>query len=286
MEVTWDRSLALALGSMVLASIGDFLYKRGQLAGVRATTFLWVQSLTFNVCNLTIALATDSLRPDPSLLVFGPLLGVTMYSSRLLFMRSLQTGDLSVNGTIFRLSFVITAALAMGLSGESVYPAKLLGLGLAGLAVLGLLDVRAGRAADRLRGAAPLVVATLGFGLFGWFQKLGTAAGVAPAALLVGQGLVYLGLAVPGSLLTGGLRPTRAELIHGPICGVLFSASFLALLTSLQTGEASVNVPINQLSFVLSAILAALFLGERLGRRKVLGLLAAVLAVASFTIRG
>jgi uncharacterized membrane protein len=184
-------SLALALGSMVLAGVADFLYKRAQLAGVRATTFLWVQSATFNVCNLATALATDSLRPEPLLLVFG---------------------------------------------------------------------------------------------LFGWFQKLGTVAGVPPAALLVGQGLVYLSLAVPGSLLTGSLRPNRAELAHGPICGVLLSISFLTLLMSLRTGEASVNVPINQLGFVLSAVLAALFLGERLGRRKILGLLAAALAVAVFAV--
>jgi uncharacterized membrane protein len=85
-------------------------------------------------------------------------------------------------------------------------------------------------------------------------------------------------------MLTGDLRPNRAELGHGPICGVLLSLSFLALLMSLQTGEASVNVPINQLSFVLSAVLAALLLGERLGRRQVLGLLAAALAVATFAV--
>jgi uncharacterized membrane protein len=277
-------SLALALASMVLAGVADFLYKRAQLAGVRATTFLWVQSATFNVCNLATALATDSLRPEPLLLLFGPLLGVTMYTSRLLFLRSLRTGDLSVNAPIFRLSFVVTAVLAIGLSGESATPSKLLGLGLACLAILGLVDAPAGGAADRLRGAAPLAAATLAFGLFGWFQKLGTAAGVPPAALLVGQGLVYLSLAVPGSMLTGDLRPNRAELGHGPICGVLLSLSFLALLMSLQTGEASVNVPINQLSFVLSAVLAALLLGERLGRRQVLGLLAAALAVASFAV--
>lgn len=286
MDEVQAGSLALALASMVLAALSDCLYKQAQLSGVRATTFLLVQSATFNTFNLTVALGTGSLRPDPLLLLYGPLLGVVLYASRLLFLRSLREGELSVNAPIFRLSFVVTAALAIGLSGESVYPGKLVGMGLAVLAVFALLDMRGSGRLARLRGVAPLAAATVGFGLFGWVQKLGVAAGIAPAALLVAQGLTYLCLALPGSLLVGSLRPNRTELIIAPLCGIVLSAAFFTLLLSLQTGEASVNVTIHQLSFVLSAVLAAPLFGERLTRRKGLGLLAASVAVLAFGIRG
>ena len=279
-------SLALAVASAVLAALADCLYKRAQLAGTRPTTFLWVQSSTFNLVNISVALISQSLPPDRRLLIFGPLLGVTMYTSRLLFLRSLRQGDLSVNAPIFRLSFVVTAALAIGVSGELLYPAKLVGMAMAVLAVFALLEPQPGARRLEVGGAGVLLAATLSFGLFGWFQKLGTSAGLSPPALLVAQGLTYLALALPGSMMTGNLRPRFTELLYAPLCGVLLSTSFLALLFSLQTGEASVNIPISQLSFVLSAILAAPMFGERLTRRKLLGLLAAMLAVVVFGYRG
>ena len=279
-------SLALAIGSMVLSALVDTVYKRALLSGARPTSFLLTQTIVFNALNWTVALASGSLSLAPALLLLGPLAGALSYVGRFLFLRGLRHGDISVHAPIFRLNVLVTAALAIGLSGESLYPGKLVGMALAILAVVALLDLRDGGAVGGRAGIIPLAAATLLLGLYGWLQKLGTLAGIAPAAFLVAQGSTYLAIALPTSLIGGTVRPGRVELIFGPISGLLNSTAYLLLLYSLQTGEASVNIPIVQLGFVLTAGMGALFLHERLTRRKLLGLFAAVLAVVVFNVRG
>jgi uncharacterized membrane protein len=281
-----SESLALAVGSMLLSAFVDVIYKRALMSGSRPTNFLLTQSLVFNALNWAVALTSGSLSLEPALLFFGPLAGATSYASRFLFLRGLRRGDVSVHAPIFRLSFLVTAALAIGLSGESLYAGKLVGMGLAVLAVIALVDLRDGGAVGGRAGLVSLATATLLIGLYGWIQKLGSMAGLAPAAFLVAQGFIYISIALPSSLVTGSLRPGRVELTLAPISGVLNSIAYLMLLSSLRTGEASVNIPIVQLSFVLTAFLGALLLHERLSRRKVFGLLAAVLAVIVFNVRG
>ena len=66
--------------------------------------------------------------------------------------------------------------------------------------------------------------------------------------------------------------------------GILQLAWATLLYQSLQTGEASISFPIVQLSFVLTAILAVVFLSEVVSRGLVIGLSAASLAVVAFAL--
>lgn len=61
--------------------------------------------------------------------------------------------------------------------------------------------------------------------------------------------------------------------------GVIQTVGFAALLEGLVSGEASILVPIAQLSFVVTALIGIAFLKESLTARKTAGLLAAVAAV-------
>jgi uncharacterized membrane protein len=56
----------------------------------------------------------------------------------------------------------------------------------------------------------------------------------------------------------------------------------IALLAALKRGEASVVTPIGQLSFVVSALMVTLWMGERFTKRKVTGLLLAVATIMAF----
>ena len=55
------------------------------------------------------------------------------------------------------------------------------------------------------------------------------------------------------------------------ISGLATGASWLCYYKALQTGEASKVVPIDKMSVVITLILAALFLGEKLTVKSVLG---------------
>lgn len=70
--------------------------------------------------------------------------------------------------------------------------------------------------------------------------------------------------------------------MHAPACGVLNASGRVLLAWALTSGEASAAVPISQMSFVFTFLLAAPLFGEAVTRRKVWGLFAAVLAVLAF----
>ncbi|MCK5414646.1 MAG: EamA family transporter, partial [Thermoplasmata archaeon] len=66
---------------------------------------------------------------------------------------------------------------------------------------------------------------------------------------------------------------------HAPYNGVLTALASVLLLMALVGGDASTAVPISQLCFVVTAVLAVLVFKERLTPYKVAGVLAAVTAV-------
>ena len=280
-------SVALALGSMALGGLSDFLYKRAQTHGVRPASFMVVQSLAFNVTSLVLALLTDGLAPDLTALRYAGPTALTLFSAFYLFLRSLRDGDATVNVPIYRLSFVVTAVLAVMVLDERLSPTRVLAIGLAAVGVLALADLRK-LAAGRLAGRSLLFLlpATALYGLSAAIYKAGVAAGVPPGTFLVVQAGLFLLCGLALALATHDLRPTPATLQHAPLTGLLLASSLFLLLASLRIGDATVSVPISQLSFVLTSLLAVAFLGERLSRGRVVGTAAAVLAVLAFNLPG
>lgn len=278
-------SIALALGSMILGGLSDFLYKRAQVRGLRPASFMVVQSAFFNLMALALAVLTDGLAPDWAALRYAGPTALTLFGAFYLFLRSLRDGDATVNVPIYRLSFVVTAVLAVLALGERLSATRVLAIGLAAVGVLALADL--GKLASgglAKRSLLFLLPATGLYGLSAAIYKAGVAAGVPPGTFLVVQAALVLLCCVALALVTGDLRPTPATVQHAPFTGLLLAGSLFLLLASLRIGEATVSVPISQLSFVLTTLLAVAFLGERLSRGRVVGTVAAVLAVVAFNL--
>ena len=63
---------------------------------------------------------------------------------------------------------------------------------------------------------------------------------------------------------------------------MLNSSGRVLLAWALTPGEASAAVPVSQMSFVFTFLLAAPLFGEPVTRRKLAGLAAAILAILAF----
>jgi drug/metabolite transporter (DMT)-like permease len=280
-----NPSIGYALGALLLYGLADFVYKRGAAAGAQPHQFLMVQTWFFSSLALVYGLATGTLAFGAGAL-WGALAGVLVVVGYYNFAWSLRHGSVSTHATIFRLSFAVTAALAVLLLGEALTPAKLAGLALALLAAWLLLaapDPGSRRADPESRESlARVLVATLAVGVASFTYKLGLRAGAAPVALVVAQGAVAVTLATAfAARLDRGVRPSRAALAHAPVAAVLLVAAFILLAKGLQLGEASVIVPIAQMGFVVTALLGFFLLRETFTARKGAGLVAAVAALAS-----
>jgi drug/metabolite transporter (DMT)-like permease len=275
--------LLYAFGAMLCFGAGDLIYKRAATAGVPAHQFLMGQAWLFAPTAIAVAIATGS--PVTPAALWGMAAGACSFIAFYNFSRSLATGSISVNAPIFRMSFVLTAALAVALLGEPLTPLKLAGLAAAPLAAWLLLG--GAPAGARVAGAslARVGIATVAMGVAGFLYKLGLLAGATPPVLVAAQAAVFMPTAtVFSTLREGRVRPSAATLRYGPAAGLILVAAFLLMIQSLTRGEASVMVPIAQMGFVATATFGFAFLGEPFNGRKAAGVAIAAAAMACLAL--
>jgi drug/metabolite transporter (DMT)-like permease len=276
-----------ALGAMLFYGLSDLVYKRAAGSGVPARHFLMVQTWCFTPAIVAYGLVGGTLQFATASL-WGAVAGVFAFTGFYQFARSLQDGAVSVQVPVYRLSFVVTTALAILLLGETATVGKLAGAGLALVAVWLLL----GRSGSP--GAIPpgsrvrllrVVVATLLVGVANLAYKVGLQGGATPASLLVMQAAVFVSLSTATvGVIDHAIRPPAATWRHAAASATVLVFAFVCLLESLARGEASVMVPIAQMGFAVTAVLGFTVLREPFSLRKGAGLAAAIGALASLSL--
>ena len=274
-----------ALAAMLLFGIGDLIYKRGAAAGAQPHHLQMVQSWLFLPTVALYGLFTGSLQFSAPAALWGGLAGVFALTGFYNFAHSLKSGSVSINAPIFRLSFVITAGLAILLLREPLTPYKIAGIALALAAVWLLLGAPPPGGAARRETLSSLVrvlIATAAIGIGNLLYKYGVRAGATPASLIVAQSVVFVALsAALVAALDRRIRPSGAALRHAPGAGLVLALAVVFMVESLTRGEASVLVPIAQMGFVVAALLGFLLLREPFTPRKGAGLAAALAALGS-----
>src|SRR5258706_2061338 len=133
------QGIEYALAAMICFGLADFVYKQAAGAGVRAHHFLMLQAWFFAPTVLLYGVFSGTLAFSPAAL-WGAAAGFFVYAGLYCFARSLQGGAISINAPIFRLSFTLTAALAVWLLHEPLTALKFAGIVLALIAVWLLLS--------------------------------------------------------------------------------------------------------------------------------------------------
>ena len=201
------------------------------------------------------------------------------------FMRSVELGEASASTPIYRMSFVVTAMLAVWFLGESITLPKILGLVLTGCAIFLFSDFQRGSfSADKLASVLWAVTAMVAVGLVNFIYKLGVSGGVSPIMFLHSQAVFFITTAYIYSFaVQGGPKFSKKGWAHGLATAICFIFGNTALLAAFREGEATIVSPIVQLSFIVTTILATWRLSEKMTVRKSLGLAAAVGTIIAFT---
>jgi uncharacterized membrane protein len=270
-----------ALLTLFCFGLNDLLFKRAAQHGAASHQIMMVLTLTMLPFFMAYGLLTQSVVPAPAAL-WGSLGGLFAFFGFYNFSRSLRSGAVSVLSPIFRLQFVVTAVLALAFLGEYLSIVKVGGLLLAIAAVWLLLGNTVGAKVEVPRDAmARVLMATIAVGIAFFLFKLALRQGATPATVLLCQ---IFALASASTLLSvyfdRAFTASPAALRYGIPFGVSQAVGFGALIEGLAIGEASVLVPIAQLSFILTAVIGLTFMKEAVTARKMVGLAAAVGAVA------
>jgi uncharacterized membrane protein len=276
-----DPGIAFALGAMVFFGLGDLVYKRAAMAGVKAHHFLMVQSWGFAASVALYGALTGTLRFVGGSF-WGALAGCFMFTGFYNFARSLHGGSISINAPVFRLSFVLTAALAIALLGEPLTAWKITGIALALAAAWLLLGGRFEKQKESAASLLRVVVATLAVGFGNFIYTLGLRADATPASLILTQAAVVVSLStIFVRLADGRIRPSGPVLVHAPRASLVLALAFVFMVEAMRRGQASVAVPIAQMGFVVTALLGFAFLREPFTARKAVGIVCALAALAS-----
>ena len=230
-----------ALGALLFFGLGDLIYKRGAAAGAEAHQFLMVQSWVFTPSVLLYAVLTGSLHFVPGVL-WGALAGLFILVGFYNFAHSLRTGSISINAPVFRLSFVLTAALAILLLGEPATPWKLAGIALALAAAWLLLGAPVPEGAAKRRedrsSLARVLVATAAVGAGNFLYTSGLRAGATPGSLIVAQAAVVVTLAtVFAGIVDRRIRPSPAALRFAPRAAIVLALAFVFMVEGMARAQ-------------------------------------------------
>jgi len=273
--------ILFAFGSAFFAGVTSILAKCGikRTDSNVATAIRTVVVLLFSWLMVFLVGAQDGLSAvDARTWVFLILSGLATGASWLCYFKALQLGDINKVVPVDKSSTVLTILLAFLFLHESITAAKLVGVVLIGAGTFLMIEkkksaIQAG-AESKLWlpyacGSAVFAALTsiLGkIGIEGLNSNLGTA--IRTSVVLV---MAWVVVFVTGR--QGAIREIpRRELGFICLSGLATGASWLCYYRALQDGLASVVVPIDKLSILVTIAFSYFVFGERLTRKSSLGL--------------
>lgn len=274
--ITSSQAVGYALLSLLFAGCLDVVYKRYALKQRSRGMFLAGTGAVWGLLQLiTLRLSGQSISMDPHTVTFGLTAGVLVTLSNLLLIESLTHLQVSLGSTIYRLNTIGVVLLSFLFLGESLETFHLLGITCGIVATLLLYQ----RNSDAL---APQMV-----NLFFWMIILAsmlragfsvvTKAGLSldasgPTMLVIAATCWMVGGFSYALLRERRVKITGSKVEYSLISGVLVYLIVSTLFAALERGDASVVVPIANLSFVIALGISLVLGMERLNIRKCIAL--------------
>lgn len=285
-----------ACGSAFFAGVTAILAKCG-IRNTDSTVATAVRTIIVLLFSMIMASLTSRLSSLEAISlrtwIFLILSGLATGASWLCYFHALQNGDVNKVTPIDKSSTILTMLLAMIFLGEGIDAAKALAIFLIGCGTLLMIErqetdkERPGESRSwilyaLLSAIFASLTSILGkVGIEDIDSNLGTA--IRTAVVLLMSWLMVFATGKAGRIK--GIR--LKELSFIVISGFATGASWLCYYKALQEGPASVVVPIDKLSIIVTIAFSRIVFRERLSRKAMIGLLAIIagtllMAIPSF----
>ena len=284
--------IAYALGSAFFAGVMSVLAK----VGVRntdsslATALRTVVVALFAWLMVFIVGSQGSLPDiDPRSLFFLVLSGLATGGSWLCYFHALQIGDVNKVVPVDKSSVILTMLLSSLLLNEGMTWLKALAMALIGVGTALMIERKA-TAASADKGSKWLVYAGLS-ALFASLTSILGKIGIQGVEANLGTALRTLVVLVMAWILVF-LKGTQHEIkridkrswCFIAASGLATGLSWLCFYRALQEGPASIVVPIDKLSVLITVGFGCIFLRERLNKKPLIGLVMMVAGTLSLLI--
>lgn len=275
--------LLFAFGSAFFAGVTAILAKCGikNIDSNVATAVRTVVVLLFSWLMVFVVGSQSGITEiAPRTLVFLVLSGLATGASWLCYFHALQIGDINKVTPVDKSSVVLTMLLAFIFLGEEISALKVVCMVLIGAGTLLMIEKKkADVQTDKTGGLVWLLYAfgsaffasltsILGkVGIEGVESNLGTA--IRTIVVLI---MAWLVVAVTGKM-SDVKKIDRTSWIFLILSGFATGGSWLCYYRALKTGPASVVVPVDKLSIVVTIVFSYIVFREKLSRKGLLGLI-------------
>lgn len=272
--------ILFAFGSAFFAGLTAVLAKCG-IKKTDSTVATAIRTIVVLFFSFIMVFIVDSQKEianiDSRTLLFLVLSGLATGASWLCYFRALQLGDINKVVPIDKSSTVLTIILAFIFLNESISLSKVIGVILIAIGTLMMIEKKATDASSKTGtswmmyaiGSAVFASLTsiLGkIGISGIESNLGTA-------IRTGVVLVMAWIMVFVSGKANSLRSVpKNELLFICLSGFATGASWICYYKALQDGLASIVVPIDKLSILITVLFSYIVFHERLSRKSAFGL--------------
>lgn len=271
--------LLFAAGSAFFAGITAILAKCG-IRNTDSTVATAVRTIVVLIMSMMMVLIVGSAGTITGISgktwLFLTLSGLATGASWLCYFRALQVGDVNKVVPVDKSSTVLAMLLALIFLHEEISLPKLIGLVAVACGIFLMIEKK--ESGTRAHGKGWLLFAVLSavfaaltsilgkIGIDGVESNLGTA--IRTTVVLV---MAWVMVFVSGK--AGEVRKIpRRELLFICLSGLATGASWLCYYKALQDGPASVVVPVDKLSILVSVLFSRAVFHEKLPKRAIIGL--------------
>lgn len=286
-----SRAILFALLSLFFAGLLDVVYKRYSRKNRSRGTYVFGIGVVW--CALqtaALAFGDETLVVDATSIKYGLFAGLCLTLSNLLLLESLTHINISLGSTVYRLNTIGVVVMAALFLGETLGGMKLAGVGL-GLIAVGLLyRPDPGAVAQESHGQfLPFFLMAVAASLFragyGVITRGGILQQADPQVMLLLCALCWVvGGALYARLREGRFRLTAKKINYALVSGVLVFLVVDFLMLAVKYGEASIVIPIANMSFVMAMLVSVALRYEPFSIRKGAAMVVACLAIAVLAV--
>lgn len=274
--------IAFAFGSAFFAGVTSILAKCGirKTDSTVATAIRTIVVLLFSWLMVFAAGSPEQIRTiDGKTLLFLVLSGLATGASWLCYFKALQLGDINKVVPIDKSSTILTIVLAFLFLGEPISLTKGIGVILIAAGTFLMIEKKDVKASDRRTKSGSWLLYAVSSAVFASLTAILGKVGISGVESNLGTAIrtgVVLVMAWVMVIVTGKQHELR-EIPRGElgfIClsGIATGASWLCYYKALRDGLASVVVPIDKLSILVTVAFSFLVFHEKLSKKSAAGL--------------
>ena len=272
---------------MLLAGLIDIGYKRYSQIGGSFGLLICGAGLTWVLTHtLQMQYQHQPITLNQVTLFYGILAGMSSALANLVLVVAFRHLDISLGSTIYRLNTIGVIILSVLFLEEALSAVKLSGITLGVIAVL-LLHTY-GQSLDKRMliryGLLAAITASTLRAVFGVVSKAGLSNGADADTLLLIYAICWTVVGFFSALkFERRCKPGRQEIIYALVIGLVLYGIVTTLIAALARGEATVVVPIANMSFIVALLIAGITGMEKLNMRKILAIILAAIAIGLLT---